>query len=304
MKKNKGQSLVEFVAMAFLLFALVFFGTIEFGDKIADFFAGSDPGKTYNNSRIMRYENPNDLVSNVKVYFDGTEIEPPVEKVIKTSGAYIQTSGSSGRIAQMGMITKEYVTQIQKLTNYGVPAETNLNNTLDTYESTLENGATGFLDEHNNYADDEVLEKKLNMIEMAIELNQSGLVTQLETDLNNYLSQLPAGNGKDLIETLTKDILNFSEFVEYNLDPSLYLKYLGEEKRPNDPIQDLDLHDAIKVSLGGMTTDEKLNLAGLVEVEHTGSYSQASPSAYNGERMCSAFGGNMISDEECEIPAP
>lgn len=319
MRKSRGQSLIEFVAIAVLALALVVFAVYKFGDQLADFFAGSDPGKKFNDARTVKFENPEDLISDVNVTFDGINIEPPVEKIIEAGlagGTYIQTSGSAGRIAEMGKITEEYINQIKKLLipagtgggdgvgAMGADSLTEFENTLNEYKSSMSNGADGFLDIHYSFSNDELLEQKLNLIEMAISLEQSSIVSDIQTKADNYLTTVPGGNRKDIISTFVNDLVGFGNYLDYYIDPSLYMQYLGEEKKLNNISQDKALIEAIQADIANLSQDQKLNKAGLFRVYYGGGYSQVSPSAYNGERMCNTFGGTMISDTECEISAP
>ncbi len=303
MKKSRGQTLIEFVGIAILVLALIVFGMYKFGDKTADFFAGNDPGKKFNSARTVKFERPEDLLSDVSITFDGITIEPPVEKIIKASGSYIQTSGSAGRVGEMGEIIKEYVTELQKLTTTGAAGEAAFNDALTAFESAF-TGTDGFLTTHSSFTSDQLLEKKLNLIKMAIELENTSIVSDVKTTSTAYVPTLMTGNRKDIISTFVDDMLGFGKYLDYFMDPSLYLEYLDEEKKIGNLSQDLALVTAMQTGLGSLTQDEKLNKAGLLKVYYSGGYSQVSPYAYNGERMCSTFGGTMISDKECEIPAP
>ncbi len=308
MKKSRGQTLVEFVAIAILVLALLLFGVIKFGDKVADFFAGSDPGKRFNNARTVKFENPHDLLSNVSVTFDGITIEPPVEKVIKAGlagGSYIQTSGSAGRLLELGKIMTEYVNEIQKITTTGAAGEANFINALDAFKEAFTNDSSnGYLDNHASFASEQILEQKLNLIKMAVEIEQGTIVSDLKNKSDTYIPNIPAGNRKDIILTFVSDLISFGEYIDYFMDPSLYVKYLGQDKKLNNAAQDRNLISAMRSDLGSLAQDEKLYLAGLIKIYYTGGYSQASSAAYNGERMCNTFGGTMISDTECEIPVP
>ncbi|HSA07138.1 MAG TPA: hypothetical protein P5556_08140 [Candidatus Gastranaerophilales bacterium] len=307
MKKSRGQSLIEFAAIGVLAVALIIFGLMKYGEKLADFFMGNDPEKTFNNSRTVQFENPEDLVTNVTVKFDGVTINPPVEKVIKASlasGTYIQTSGSAGRIAQMSEIMKEYVNEIQNIaTTGGGPELAAFTAELNNYKNSISNGATGYLDIHNSFTSDQILEQKLNFIKMAINLNSTTMVSNLKTSADDYTPTLMTGNRKAIIEGLFSDLMGFGNYLDYFIDPSLYMKYLNKEKK-DMVTQDKDLIDAIQADLASLSQEEKLNLAGLMKVYYNGGYSQASPSAYNGERLCSAYGGVMVSETECEISGP
>jgi len=310
MKKSRGQSLIEFVMIAILAVGIIVFGLYKYGDNLANFFAGSNPEKRFNNSRTVKFENPQDLVSNVSITIDGMLIEPPVEKIIKAglaSGTYIQTSGSAGRIAEMSKIMEEYVYQIQQLVNSagGAAQQTALNTALDSYKSSITNvGGTGFLDVHNALANNALLEQKLNMLKMAIDLDNSSVISDIGTKFTAYTATLVAGNRKSIVETLTNDMMGFGNYVDYFIDPYLYTQYLKEEKRVNDKVQDQNLLAALNAAVASMTAEEKLNKAGLIKIFYGAGYSQTSPAAYNGERMCNTFSGVMVSETQCEIPVP
>ena len=303
MRKNRGQSLIEFVGIAILAVGIIIFGLYKYGDKLADFFAGNNPDSKFNASRTVKFENPQDLVSNVTVNFNGTSIQPPVEKIIKAglaSGNYIQTSGSAGRIAQMGDIIKEYANQIQALITAqpvgSVPTRTAFTTALGNYinGSGSDQGVNDFTTDFGTYSANQILEQKLKMIEMAASLGSTNLGTNLQTAFDAYKATLPVGHEKDIIETFTNDMLNLNKGLDYFMDPTLYTSYLNKVKEEGNLEEDLDLVSAIQAKLGIMTQAEKDNAAGLLKIYYGSGYSQISPTAYNGERMCSTFGGTLV----------
>jgi|GEM_PF-2645110 len=315
MKKRRAQTMVEFAGIAILVLIIILVGLYKFSDKLADFFGGNSPEKKFNYSRTVKFEKPEDLLSDVTVTFDGTIIEPPVEKVIRdglTSGSYIQTSGSAARMAEMGKIMEEYILQLKNLSVGGAPPKrTAFINALDDFllilrdvGDTNADGSEGFLEIYTGYAPDQLLEKKLSAIEMATSLGQTAAITAVKNTGDQYALTLGTGNRQDIIKTYIDDLTNIGNFTDYYIDPTLYVEYLGEEKKSGDITQAQTLVDAIQANLGTMTTEEKLHLAGLVKIYYGGGYSQASPSAYNSERMCNTFAGTMLTPTDCEIPTP
>lgn len=305
MKKSRGQTLIEFAAVGILVLGLLIFGLFVFGDKVADFFAGSDPGRTYNNARTIKFENPENLLSNVTVTIDGIPINPPIESIIKagfTGGSYIQTSGSAGRMAQLGNIMKEYTDVLtNKLMTTGVSGESALKNELIALKSKFSNGTDGFLDVYNDVGVED-FDKKLELLEMAIKIKNGDLISDVKSNIETYITNLPEGNRAEIIKTFINDLLSFGNYVDYYIDPSLYMKYLKQEKKPDSTRQDLALVNKLKSA--ALSGDTKSHISGLIKIYYNGGYSQASPAAYNGERLCSTFNGTMISDTECEIPVP
>jgi len=311
MRKSKGQSLLEFVGIAILAVGIIILGLYKFGDKLSDFFAGNTPDSKFNASRTVRFENPSDLVSNVTVQFGSLAIKPPVEKIIKdglANGNYIQTSGSAGRIEQMGEIIKEYSTQIQNIIgsiSTGSTEELAFTQALSYYVGGdgTNPGVGDFLDAYNSYSSDQLLEKKLKMLEMAVSIGSTNLLEEnLQTAADNYIPPLSNGNGKDIIQTFTNDMLNLGKGLDYFIDPTLYTSYLNQEKRDGDVQQDKDLISAIQAALGSMTSEQKLSVAGLIKVYYGNSYSRISSKAYNGAAMCKHFNGILNSDHtKCTI---
>lgn len=300
---SKGQSLVDFIVLTALVVALIFIGVYQFGDNLADLLASTNPEKKFNNARTMRYEKPEDLISNVNITLDdGTSITPPIEKVIKqglAAGAYIQTSGTTAQIAQMGKVMEEYVSQLQNLATTGASGEAAFLNALSDYSDQIDdrsgNGLLGGYD-----PSDDSLTQKLHFVEMAFSSSISGAAEDLSDALDNYVSNIPEQNKKNIIETFTKELINSGKQIEYFIDPYLYVKFLGENKT-DDPSQDMDLITAINAA--SLTEEEKGQIAGQIKVNYSGGYSQTSPGSYNGERMCSTYGGTMASDTDCVISA-
>lgn len=321
MKKSRGQSLIDFVVLGLLAVGIILFGVYQFGDDIANFFARNDAENKFNNARTVRFEKPRDLLSNVSVTFDGQPIEPPVEKIISQglqSGEYIQTSGSSGRIAQMAEIMEEYVEQITPFITPGPEGDT-LKNKLDEYKKILRKppaapaagpfapasgGDDGFLDIHDGYGDNDVLERKLNMLKMAATPDNSALMGELETALNAYTAVIGGSKPKrkDLIETLTTDLLNFNNALDYFIDPYLYIEYLNEERK-NDVTQDMQLIQKLQDELSSLSNKEKRGIADRIRIIYGYGYSQASPMAYNGMQMCNTFSGTLTGND-CAISGP
>jgi len=307
MKKSRGQSLVDFVVLSLLAISIIIFGVYKFGDNIASFFQRNDVENKFNNARTVRMENPQDLVSSLSVKFDGIDIEPPVEKIIKTklaSGTYIQTSGSAGRLADMTEIMEEYADQLINDLITGNPEGTALKTSLTDFQSAMRNGTDGYMDKHDSYAPNQLLEKKLNFLKMAISMGSASYMTDVSTALTAYLPTIGVSNPvrKEIIETYTNDLLSFDNLLDYFIDPYLYVEYLGEEKRNTDG-QDLDLVDKLISELGSLSQEEKQNIADLVKVFYGGGYSSASPTAYNSTQMCNTFSGTVAGDI-CTIAGP
>lgn len=308
MKKSRGQSLIDFVVLTVLAVGIILFGIYQFGDDLANLFARSDVENKFNNARTVRYEKPEDIISNVTVTFDGIPIKPPVSTVLAqdlASGTYIQTSGSSGRIAQMAEITKEYVNQLTNLITGGGAGDT-LKTALNDYKDSLSNGVDGFLDKHETFTVTQVLEKKANLIKMSASVGVSGHFDNIQSALDNYLPTISGSDPvrHDIIESFTNDLLGFDNSMDYFIDPLLYVEYLAEEKR-NDPAQDVALLEAIETAAATLTQEEKQNIADLMKMYYGSSYSKVSPGAYNGMQMCNTFGGTYDADSKsCTISGP
>ncbi len=307
MKKSRGQSLVDFVVLSLLAISIIIFGVYKFGDNIANFFQRNDVENKFNNARTIKFEKPQDLLSDISINFESINIEPPVEKIMRTklaAGTYIQTSGSTGRIATMTEIMEEYADQLINDLITGNPQGTALKNSLTDFKNALRNGATGFMDNYDSYGANDVLEKKLNFLKMTIDVGTATYMTDVATKLGPYLTSIAGSNPvrKNIVNTFTNDLLSFDNNMDYFIDPYLYVEYLGEEKR-NTPSQDKDLADVITGDLGTMTQEEKQNVADLIKIFYGGGYSSASPMAYNSTQMCNSFGGAVAGDV-CTIPGP
>ena len=296
MKKSRGQSMIDFAVLGLFALAIILFGVYKFGDGLANLFARNNVENKFNNSRTVRLENPQDLVSNVAVKFDGITIQPPIEKIIKNS-TYIQTSGSAGRMAETTEIMQEYITQIINLVNEGTPQATAFTSALNSYNTTsLAPSMTIY-----NTSGSTPLDIKLSFVEAAISAGNVTTVTDLTTKANAYLATI-SGNKKAIIQAFTNDLLGMSKSVEYFIDPYLYVEYLEQEKNnPNTVAQDQALVD--KLEGESLTPEEEQEIAGLVKVFYSGGYSQGSPTTYNGKKMCDTFGGTIDSATNvCTIP--
>lgn len=309
MRKNRGQAAIEFVMIAILALGIIITGLYKYGNNLANLFGGSNPEKRFNSARTVRFENPQDIASNIDVSIDGTPIKPPVETVIEAglaSNTYVQTSGSAARMAEMSKIVSAYVDELKALADSAGsdPQRTNFKNALDAYKNAVENGGnTGFLDKMALLADSDLLDQKLLMLQLAIDLNSAVVTSNIDATFSIYKATVPAGNRKSIMETFVGDLLGFGGYLDYFLDPYLYVEFLQKEKNGTQA-QDNALLAAMTAALGAMTQEEKLNKAGLIRVYYGGGYSQSSPSAYNSERLCNTFSGVMVSEKQCEIPVP
>ncbi|OGI00357.1 MAG: hypothetical protein A2Y25_09485 [Candidatus Melainabacteria bacterium GWF2_37_15] len=292
MRKSRGQSLIDFAVLGLFALAIILFGIYKFGDGLANLFARNNVENKFNNSRTVRLENPQDLVSNVTVKFDGITIQPPIEKIIKNS-TYIQTSGSAGRMAEMTEIMQEYITQITNLATEPSAAafKTALNDygtSLSTYQAAYDPAAPKSLDD------------KLNFLEMALSISSGGSVSTVSSELDSYLGSIAGTKKHDIIQTLTNDLLGLSKSVEYFIDPYLYVEYLEQEKK-NTVAQDQELVD--KIQSEALTPEVEQEIAGLIKVFYSGGYSQGSPTTYNGRKMCDTFSGTIDpATNVCTIP--
>lgn len=309
MSKSRGQTVLDFIVLGILALVIVMVGVYQFGDGLANFFARNNVENKFNKGRTVRFERPEDIISDIVVDLDGDLIEPPVEKIL-ASGTYIQTSGSAGRIAQMGQIMEEYVNQIQQLINtdgLGSPgAKTAFYNKLEAYKTNLrDGGGNGFLEKFEAAAPDEVLKKKLNVISMAASLNTGSLVSDINSTVGPYLVLLGAQPKRhDIVQTFTNDLLNFDSSMDYFIDPLLYVEFLNQEKN-NTTAQDLNLISAIETASAGWSQAEKQHYAGYLKVFYSEGFSQASPSAYNGMQLCNTQGGTLDPvAKTCSITGP
>lgn len=315
MKKSRGQTVVDFVVLAVLAVGIIILGVYKFGDNIANYFATNNVENKFNSGRTVKHENPQDLVSNVTVTFDGITIVPPVEQIIKqdlAAGTYIQTSGSAGRMLQIGKIMEEYTDQIAQLVTAG-PEGDALKAELTALNTALTNTTDGYVYTLDNLADDQILESKLETVKKAASDSLSTTALAIDTALTNYLATILASNPvrHNIVKTMTEDLLKTKKSISYVLDPYLYIQFLEKDKN-NTLAQDRELVTKIESEISAMTAAEKANIAGMITVYYGGGYSSSSPTAYNGRQMCATFGGTEVDNPSypgtdnnqylCDIP--
>lgn len=310
MRKSRGQSLIEVAIIALLAFAFMGIGTYFFGDDLANLFSGNDAEARFNVSRTVRYENPEDLISDVEIVFAGKHFKPPIETILSGPDGYIQTSGSAGQVSTMVKIVEEYIRQLENIiTPSGTGDSDDWNalfgstGVLTKYKNLISSTASnGYLKKYKSATDE--LEKRLILIELCTSINVNDMRAEIDAATNNYQASI-SGPRKDIFERYAKDITNIFSNIKYNMDGMLYVKYLGVDKISGNAQQDKDLIDMIRKHMAGtspytsstrMTSDEKAHLLGLIKVYYGGGLSIVSPTMYNGKKICDYFQGKNSVD--------
>ncbi|NLF83634.1 MAG: hypothetical protein GX568_06590 [Candidatus Gastranaerophilales bacterium] len=285
-----------------LAFAFMAAGAYFFGDDLANLFSGNNPESRFNASRTVRYENPEDLISNVHVQFDGHTFKPPIEavleKVLETDG-YIQTSGSAGQIATMVEIVEEYIKQLEDYIAPSGEGDTTLWNNLFSDSTTTPGAITkykkllrkqqatdpnGFMDVYESASDD--LEKKLALIEMCVSSNIKTTLTEIGTAAGSYSASI-SGTRQRIFNQYIYDLTNILSHIGYGIDGMLYVTYLGKDHTSGNIEEDLELIAKIREHIAGtgdyegqeMTPDERKHMVSQLRIYYGGGNS---PAMYNG----------------------
>jgi hypothetical protein len=324
MRKSRGQSIIEIVVIAALAFTVMAIGVFFFGDDLANVFSGNNPESRFNTSRTVRYETPEDLISNVNVQFNGHTFKPPIETVLKNildTDGYIQTSGSAGQVAIMIEIVEEYIKQLEDYITPSGEGDTALWNNLFSSSSTTPGAITkykkllrkqqatdpnGFMDVYETSSDD--LEKKLALIEMCASSDIKTALDEIRTAAEAYKDSID-GNTQVIFTQYINDLTNIFTNIGYSIDGMLYVTYLGKDHTPGDIQEDRDLIAKIREHITGtgdydvaMSSEEKAHMLGLLKIYYGGGYSIVSPAMYNGQKMCETLtGGSPTSTSPCVI---
>jgi len=299
MKKFKGQGVFEFVGITVAVLALCLGSLYLLGDNLSELFKNKNPTKVFNERRVLQYENPQNLVTNVNVTVAGLTVVSPVEKIVTlnlTNATYVTTSGTLGRLQEMAQIMQEYAVQLDTVTNTmpGSADRTNYLNALTAYKNVVDSAVTKIV-----AAGNDELAVKLALLEMMIKLNDSNtLAINLTTNFATYLGTLAATNKKQVINFFTMDLLNFAKSMEYSTSVSLYQLVLTQGKL-STLAQDQSLVNQMYIDLAGYSSNTKDQYANKIKLDATDNYSGIAPDTYTDAQLCATLGG---SGDPCVVP--
>ncbi len=271
MKRYKAQHMTEFILVMAMGLLLIMGGLNKYSGEIAYFFKNNDPKASFTPSRIMKYENPKDIVSNITVTIGGSSIDSPVEAALRAgvlSGSNVQTSGITDRLKQIDDI----------MSNYSM---------IGTLEPCLNAVVTSFLGAVTAIAEPATeIEAKLAIIKMANLLDPTN-VNNLWTNLNNvYTAYTPTNNKENLAKMLTKDLLDIPGKITYSIEPGIYMEVLGIAYN-GTLAQELTLINALRA----LPVAQQQQYNTRISVSQILNYSTLAPQTYNNSVICSNLGG-------------
>lgn len=327
MKKRKGNNIPDLaMIMAFCLLGSI--GMMCYvGPHLGNIIKTHNSSRMHLNKSIV-YEKPENFMDsfrelegdqwmNITSYIaipklDGSGtvgVGYPLASVIKNNfrnGEYVQTSGSSGRNAEMAIkelpaANVNYIIELWDILDSNqawfdnstpersISVYNELFNILEAFRTDLLPLKDSFDTSTTSIEDKLISLKIINLMKGNVDTSSGLDANDLNNDFSHFFPNLPISPTKSIMAEYSIDLRSISESLEYSLDDSLYTEILGADKN-NTVAQDVLLINTMSTQYAALGTQaEKDNFNNLydskIQVVVTKNYTDMLPRTANYEDL-------------------